>query len=307
MGESSKGAKTMGQKQDFEENKEDNESQEPDGRKFEPTTMRKNLSDGLLTAREDPDLINGNRPKSEILLKKNPRIACVAIEIDPGTDDDECNKNNNQSTDPENENQHNDDDEEANLISPSKVQVALKRQTNVKEDFTESNGNLSSIDFSNKKRKLQKQPNIENLSPTDIPNNLSIHPSNSIRDRLTGLLSANRKKPLKSYSCPQDYDCDRNKILERQCMSLDEECKVPSTMDETQPTVRHRPFCLKSSLKGEDNPSHNHVQPQKQQSPIHSPKKPGVKIMLDDVEGLSNRERRSIVYSRKNSLMPQVT
>lgn len=294
----------MGQRRDFEDdNQEDNESRESDGRELKTSTMRKNHSDGLLTARTDSDLANGNRPKSELLMKKNPRIACVAIEIDPGTDDDESNKNNNRLSGLVKNKQDNCD--ENNSGSPTKG--ALKRQTNIKEDFAESNGNLSSLDFSNKKRKLQKQPNIENTSPVEISNGLPFHPPNTIKERIAGFLRANHRNPLKSYSCPQDYDCDQKTALIRQCISLDTESKTPSAVDESHGIVRQRPLCLKSSLKGEDNPSQNHVHTQ-QQSPPHSPKKAGVKLVFDESECMSNtgRERRSIVYSRKNSLMPQV-
>lgn len=304
MGEPNKDWKTMGQRRDFEDdNQEDNESQESDGREFETTTMRKNHSDGLLTARDDPDLANGNRPKSELLIKKNPRVACVAIEIDPATDDDESNKNNNQLSDPVDDNNDNEN------VQESQSKGALKRQTNVKEDFAENNGNLSSNDFANKKRKLQKQPNVENVSPVEISNGLPFQPPSTLKGKLAGLLSANHKKPMKSYSCPQDYDCDQKAALKRQCMSLETETdKSPSAMDDSETTIRHRPLCLKSSLKGEDNPSRNHVHPRNQQSPLPSPRKAGVKLIVDDADCTSNigRERRSVVYSRKNSLMPQV-
>lgn len=305
MGEPNKDWKTMGQRRDFEDdNQEDNESQESDSREFESTTMRKNNSEGLLSARDDPDLANGNRPKSELLIKKNPRIACVAIEIDPATDDDESNKNNNRPSDPLDDN--NDNCEENVDGSPSKG--TLKRQTNVKDDATENNSNLSLKDSSNKKRKLQKQSNVENGSPVEISNGLPFQPPNSIKGKLAEFFSTGNKKPLKSYSCPQDYDYDPKVGLKRQCMSLDEEPKSPSAVEEPQPAIRHRPLCLKSSLKGEDTPSRNHVPPQQQQSPLPSPKKAGVKLIINDDECMANaaRERRSVAYSRKNSLMPQV-
>lgn len=303
MGESDKDWKTMGQRRDFEDdNQEDSESQESDGKEFETTTtMRKNHSEALLTARDDSDLANGNRPKSELQVKKNPRIACVAIEIDPGTDDDESNKNNNQFTDPAESNC----DDNTQLMD---LKGALKRQTNVKDDLTENNGNLLLTDFSNKKRKLQKQPNVENVSPVEVSNGLLFQNSKRIRGRLAGFLSANHRKPLKSYSCPQDDDCDQKTPLTRQCVSLDEETKCPSNVDDSEIAVRHRPLCLKSSLKGEDNPSRNHVHPQQQLSPLPSPRKIAVKLIVDDIDCTSyaGRERRSVAYSRKNSLMPQV-
>ncbi|GFX14811.1 uncharacterized protein TNCV_1485541 [Trichonephila clavipes] len=296
--------KNMGHRQEYEEEKQDNikkeinNSKEPDANNSHQP-IRKNRSEVLLAVRDEfgESNINNNRPKSEALLIKNSRVACVSIEIDPATDDDESNKVDNPPLTINNDG----DIPEVGTKGP------LKRQSNVKEDVIESNGNISS-GIPNKKRILQKQSNVEKNSPGDKTEPSSPQPLRAVRGRLAALLSAGHKKPLKSYSCPQDDDYTPRGI-KRQCMSLDTDSKCPSAEDtEGPPTIRHRPMCLKSSLKGDngESPSHNHVQ--SQQTPLPSPRKPGVKLVIDDIDCASAnaKERKSVVYSRKNSLMPQV-
>ncbi|XP_071040317.1 voltage-gated inwardly rectifying potassium channel KCNH7 isoform X14 [Parasteatoda tepidariorum] len=286
MGDLNKRFNTMGHSQDYDDESQDRSRNHSPEHEFNnlQNTMRKNRSEAFLSVKNDFALNNNNRPKSEALLK-NPRMTCVSIEIDPATDDDESNKMENTfNLQPEG-------------CPGSNSKTPLKRQENVGED------NKVSTDTPGKKRMLKKQPNVEVCSPVDgMPQSLS-----TVKGRLAAFLTAGPKRPVKSYSCPQDDDY-QPRALKRQCISLDTDSKPPSNEDNSEcPSVRHRPLFLKSSLKGEscDSSSKNHVQ--SHQSPLPSPRKAGVKLIVDN-DGISSttRERKSIVYSRKNSLMPQV-
>ncbi|GBO08595.1 hypothetical protein AVEN_205560-1 [Araneus ventricosus] len=312
MGDPDSNWKNMGHSQEYEDDKQDTYKKEVKGAK-EPESnntqqpIRKNRSEVLLAMRDEfVDPIK-NRPKSEALVVKNSRVACVSIEIDPATDDDESNKTDNLPVDINKNNE----------IPEIGVKGPLKRQSNVKEDVVESNGSVSSS-IPIKKRILQKQPRVEKNSPVDNKSELSSpvdrseqssQPLKAVRGKLAAFLSAGHKKPQKSYSCPQDDDYVP-KGIKRQCMSLDNDSEPPSVTNGTEnpPTIRHRPMCLKSSLKSDsvESPNHNHVN--SQQTPLPSPRKPGVKLVVDDIDSASAtaRERKSVVYSRKNSLMPQV-
>ncbi|KAG8193570.1 hypothetical protein JTE90_000208 [Oedothorax gibbosus] len=287
---------TMGHRKELEDGKKE-ASSDKDAGKTCSQPIRKNRSEVLLAVRDEFGVVtsnDSNRPHSEALIK-NKIMACVSIEIDPATDDEECHKNGvlNNNESPE-------DDPK----SPP-----LTKQKNVKED-AERNGALSFGTPPNRKRILQKQPCVELASPVDKPP--EDRPARSVKGKLASLLSTGRKKPVKSYSCPHEDDEELlPKRVKRQCMSLDtgdSKCP-PSTLDypdnNCPPVVRHRPFGLKSSLKGEsmDSASKNHVQA----TPLHSPRKPGVKLVIDDMDCVSTKERRSVAYSRKNSLMPQVS
>ncbi|GIY48582.1 uncharacterized protein CDAR_420431 [Caerostris darwini] len=256
MGDPDSKWKNMGRRQEYEEGKQDTYRKESDSPKdHEPGNsqqpIRKNRSEVLLAVRDEFGETNCNRPKSEALLIKNNRVACVSIEIDPATDDDESNKNDN----PKFTVSLGEDTQE------NVTKIPLKRQSNVKEDVIESNGRVTSA-IPNRKRILQKQPNVEKSSPGDKNETPSPQPLRAVKGKLTALLTAGPKKPIKSYSCPQDDDYEP-KSIKRQCMSLDNDSKPPSIADGTDcpPTIRHRPMCLKSSLKGDngESPSHNHV------------------------------------------------
>ncbi|KAF8796424.1 Potassium voltage-gated channel subfamily H like protein [Argiope bruennichi] len=312
MGDPDPNWSNMGHSQEYEEDKQDNYKKEVEGTK-EPETdnsqqpIRKNRSEVLLAVRDEFVEPIRNRPKSEALVVKNNRVACVSIEIDPATDDDESNRNDNLNLDINKNNE----------VPDIGMKGPLKRQSNVKEDVAmESNGSVST-GIPSKKRMLQKQPRVEKNSPIDNKlepalstdkSDQSSQPLKVVRGRLAAFLSAGHKKPLKSYSCPQDDDYIPRGI-KRQCMSLDNDSKPPSVTNGTEnpPTIRHRPMCLKSSLKGDsvESPNLNHVN--SQQTPLPSPRKPGVKLVIDDIDSASAtaKERKSVVYSRKNSLMPQ--
>lgn len=296
MGDPTSDWTTMGHRNELEDGKKE-ASSDKDARRHpqqkqqqQQQPMRKNRSEVLLAVRDEFGPNESNRPQSEALLK-NKILACVSIEIDPATDDEDCHNNKNgtlgdTTNDPE------------DLKSPP-----LTRQGNVKED-TERNGALSFGTPPNRKRLLQKQPCVEVASPVDN-SKTEDRPLKTAKGKLASLLSTGPKKPVKSYSCPHEEDEEEilPKKVKRQCMSLDNDAKCPSNVD-SPPVVRHRPFGLKSSLKGEgvESPSRNHVQ----STPLPSPRKPGVKLVIDDMDCVSTRERRSVTYSRKNSLMPQV-
>ncbi|GIZ04149.1 uncharacterized protein CEXT_13681 [Caerostris extrusa] len=218
MGDPDSKWKNMGRRQEYEEGKHDTYRKESDSPKDqEPGNsqqpIRKNRSEVLLAVRDEFGETNCNRPKSEALLIKNNRVACVSIEIDPATDDDESNKKT-----------------ILNLLGFYKSNQTWKKSS----------------------------PGDKNETP-------SPQPLRAVKGKLTALLSAGPKKPIKSYSCPQDDDYEP-KSIKRQCMSLDNDSKPPSIADGTDcpPTIRHRPMCLKSSLKGDngESPSHNHVHSQ---------------------------------------------